>query len=97
MQININSKHLQNTNNFIEKSHLLSHHDLAFEFMLNNLRLEQGFNEALFTSRTNLELEFLADKIDLARRKGLLCTSNNIIKPSDTGKKFLNDLCEIFL
>ena len=71
--------------------------DITFEFMLNTLRLEDGIAIEKFESRTGLKKSNLMPKLSQAIDKGLINISNNIIQPTNLGKTFLNDLCEIFL
>jgi len=71
--------------------------NLAFEFMLNSLRLIDGFDLKLFESRTGQSIELLKSQIKRAKKLGLLDTENHRIKPTGRGFSFLNDLQEIFL
>ena len=71
--------------------------NLAFEFMLNSLRLIDGFDLKLFESRTGQSIELLKSQMKRAKKLGLLDTENHRIKPTSMGFSFLNDLQEIFL
>jgi len=71
--------------------------NVAFEFMLNSLRLKDGFSTQLFESRTGQSIENLSPKLEKAVDLGLLMNDDNWIKPSEKGFNFLNDLQEIFL
>jgi putative oxygen-independent coproporphyrinogen III oxidase len=71
--------------------------NVAFEFMLNSLRLKHGFSSALFESRTGLSIETLNSKLIKAGDLDLLENKNNWIKPTSKGFNFLNELQEIFL
>ena len=71
--------------------------NLAFEFMLNSLRLIDGFDLKLFESRTGQSIELLKSQMKRAKKLGLLDTENHRIKPTGRGFSFLNDLQEIFL
>ena len=71
--------------------------NLAFEFMLNSLRLIDGFDLTLFESRTGQSIELLKSQMIRAKKLGLLDTENHRIKPTRRGFSFLNDLQEIFL
>jgi putative oxygen-independent coproporphyrinogen III oxidase len=71
--------------------------NVAFEFMLNSLRLKDGFSTQLFESRTGQSIENLSPKLEKAVDLGLLIKNDNWIKPSEKGFNFLNDLQEIFL
>jgi putative oxygen-independent coproporphyrinogen III oxidase len=71
--------------------------DLPFEFMLNALRLNEGFSNQCFESRTGLETEvFRATMRDSADR-GLIDATDVGWKPTDLGRRFLNDLQTRFL
>ena len=70
--------------------------NVAFEFMLNSLRLKDGFSSSLFESRTGL-IESLGFELGRAENLGLLENKNNWIKPTSKGFNFLNELQEIFL
>jgi len=71
--------------------------NVAFEFMLNSLRLKDGFSSSLFESRTGLLIKSLSFELGRAENLGLLENKNNWIKPTSKGFNFLNELQEIFL
>jgi oxygen-independent coproporphyrinogen-3 oxidase len=71
--------------------------DLPFEFMLNALRLVEGFPVALFAERTGLPITVVERELDAAERAGLLERDHLTIRPSGKGRRFLNDLLERFL
>lgn len=81
----------------IEDSIEISRDELGFEFMLNTLRLNQGFDAALFYERTGLLLNSIEKPLMIAERKGLIERDHLKIKPTLLGKRFLNDLQQIFL
>jgi len=68
-----------------------------FEFMLNALRLRQGFEEDLFESRTGLTVGYLAGPAQRARELGLLVDHDGVWRATDRGFRFLNDLQALFL
>ena len=70
---------------------------LGFEFMLNALRLTEGFPPNLFAERTGMGLNHIEKQLDLAEKKGMLYRDHALIRPTDLGRRFLNDLQEIFL
>ena len=67
------------------------------EFMLNALRLKQGFTETMFRSRTGLGIEVLESRLERAVNRGLLLREDAQIRPSEKGLDFLNDLLELFM
>ncbi len=75
----------------------LSEQDLVFEFMLNALRLTEGFNIDLFSARCGLPSQVLNKPIDKAIKLGLLSRSGEQLKPTTLGLQFHNDLQAIFL
>ncbi|MGC2456746.1 MAG: radical SAM family heme chaperone HemW [Gallionellaceae bacterium] len=81
----------------VQSEHKLGREDLAFEFMMNALRLNQGFDEALFTERTSLPLLLIRRELQAAERRGLLQRDNLRIAPTLLGQAFLNDLLQLFL
>lgn len=72
--------------------------DLLFEFMLNSLRLVDGFDEAGFTARTGLPAGRLRQRLEPLIDQGLIVQSGaHKWLPTATGRRFLNDLQAHFL
>ena len=71
--------------------------NIAFEFMLNSLRLKDGFNVELFETRTGQPFKVLSSKLDKAVDLGLIQIQKKWIKPTKKGFNLLNELQEIFL
>jgi putative oxygen-independent coproporphyrinogen III oxidase len=71
--------------------------DLPFEFMLNALRLREGFKLQDFSERTGLPLTAITAALDEAERKGLIERDFAGVKPTERGFDFLNDLQALFL
>jgi oxygen-independent coproporphyrinogen-3 oxidase len=72
--------------------------DLAFEFCLNALRLQEGFDAALFEARTGQPWATVEAVIAVAQTKGLLAPGvGGRWVPTDLGRCFLNDLQAMFL
>ncbi|APC97795.1 radical SAM family heme chaperone HemW [Francisella frigiditurris] len=85
------------TTNFVKGSNILTREDLIYEFMLNALRLKNGFNLNKFTETTFLNIKDIDSKIAQGIKKGILSNENNILKPTDKGYIFLNDCINIFI
>ncbi len=81
----------------VREEHEVSTGDLAFEFMMNALRLNEGFDSALFQERTSLLLLTIRRELEQAVRRGLIVQDHQRIAPTQLGQRFLNDLLEIFL
>ena len=71
--------------------------DLGFEFMMNALRLMDGFPPALFANRTGLNFSVINETVTEAVKRGLFMVSPAHVQPTELGKRFLNDLQQIFL
>ena len=71
--------------------------DLPFEFMLNALRLRDGFPLSLFTERTGLATTAIEPALKEAEAKGLIERDLATIKPTTRGFDFLSDLQSLFL
>jgi oxygen-independent coproporphyrinogen-3 oxidase len=71
--------------------------ELPFEFMLNALRLVEGFPIALFEERTGQPLMILEKKLQKAEQAGLLERDWRRLRPTARGQRFLNELLELFL
>jgi len=71
--------------------------ELPFEFMLNALRLVEGFPSTLFQERTGLPLATISRSLKSGEEKGLLEHDPRRIRPSAKGRRFLNDLLQEFL
>jgi putative oxygen-independent coproporphyrinogen III oxidase len=71
--------------------------DLPFEFMLNALRLRDGFALAQFTERTGLPLTAIAQPLAEAETKGLIERDLAHVRPTTRGFDFLSDLQALFL
>jgi putative oxygen-independent coproporphyrinogen III oxidase len=70
---------------------------LAFEFMLNALRLRDGFELARFTERTGLPLSAAEGPLAQAEQRGLIGRDLVRVWPTARGFDFLSDLQALFL
>lgn len=81
----------------IQEEFELGRDDLGFEFMLNALRLNSGFEVNLFSERTGLTINAIDKALNAAEAKGLLYRDHQVIRPTELGRRFLNDLQQMFL
>lgn len=81
----------------IQCEHEVNRDELAFEFMMNALRLNEGFDSMLFQERTTLPLLVIRRELEEAEKRGLLFSDHRRIAPTRLGQHFLNDLLGIFL
>ena len=80
----------------LEEQRCLSDNDMVVEFMMNALRLIEGFAPALFEERTGLPLATIAAPLAEAQRRGLLSADGQCIAPTALGSRYLNDLLQLF-
>ncbi len=81
----------------VQSEQTLTRDDLCFEFMMNALRLNQGFDANLFSERTSLPLLLIRKELEQAEQRGLLSRDQQRIAPTEQGRVFLNDLLQMFL
>ncbi|MGN6317596.1 radical SAM family heme chaperone HemW [Trinickia sp.] len=81
----------------VQEEHEVSTRDLPFEFMLNALRLVEGFPVHRFIERTGLQLTSIEPALQEAERRGLIERTYEKIAPTPLGQRFLNDLQALFL
>jgi putative oxygen-independent coproporphyrinogen III oxidase len=81
----------------IQEARNVAESELPFEFMLNALRLIEGFPVALFAQRTGLPITVIDRQLNEAQSAGLLERDHAMIRPTQKGQRFLNDLLEPFL
>ncbi|MDB5776201.1 MAG: hemN [Herbaspirillum sp.] len=81
----------------IAESAEIERNALGFEFMLNALRLNAGFAPGLFAERTGLAIGTIETALNDAEKRGLLLRDHLNIRPTELGRRFLNDLQQIFL
>jgi oxygen-independent coproporphyrinogen-3 oxidase len=79
------------------KESVIAPRELPFEFMLNALRLVEGFPPRLFEERTGLPLAAIEKPLNQAESKGLLERDWTRLRPTARGQRFLNELLELFL
>jgi oxygen-independent coproporphyrinogen-3 oxidase len=85
------------TADFLAESFEVARGDLPFEFMLNALRLHDGFAAGLFGERTGLPATAAEPGLSEAERRGLLERDHRWVRPTALGRRFLSDLQALFL
>jgi len=71
--------------------------ETTLEFMMNALRLYQGFTQRLYEQRTGTFFATITPPIESAIHDGLLENHNGTFRPTALGRRFLNNLLEKFL
>lgn len=82
---------------FIAGQQMISATEMPFEFMLNALRLYQAIPLVLFEANAGLSSAALTAKLQLAQAKKLLVVENEQIITTELGRRFLNNVLEIFM
>lgn len=70
---------------------------LPFEFMMNALRLNDGFPLSMFELRTGLDRAVIAQPLAMALERELITVEGDLVCPTELGRRFTNDLMELFL
>jgi len=81
----------------VQEQHEVRPQEIPFEFMMNALRLNAGFAAALFEERAGLPLTVILRELEDAERRGLIERDPTRIAPTPLGRRFLNDLLQLFL
>ena len=81
----------------LQEEHAVPTGELGIEFMMNALRLNGGFEPGLFAERTGLALSTLEQPLREAVGRGLITRDHARIAPTQRGRRFLNDLLQLFL
>jgi oxygen-independent coproporphyrinogen-3 oxidase len=81
----------------VEAARAVLHRELPFEFMMNALRLAEGFPLRLFEERTGVPLAAALPGLDIAEARGFIQRDHERAVPTTLGRRFLNDVLEIFL
>jgi putative oxygen-independent coproporphyrinogen III oxidase len=68
-----------------------------FDYMLNALRLNEGFSLAGFEASTGLERGVIAAQLAIAGDRGWLLIDGDRVVPSEFGRRFTNDVIALFL
>ena len=76
---------------------LLSREDAAFEFMMNALRLNNGFETQIFQQHVGLPISIIEKALKQAEEKAWINWDLKHIRPTDTGRQYLNTLLELFM
>jgi oxygen-independent coproporphyrinogen-3 oxidase len=80
-----------------QETHEVGREDLVLEFMMNTLRLTEGFSASLLAERTGLQIASAEKALREAEARGLVVRDHERIAPSALGQRFLNDLLQLFL
>lgn len=87
------------SNNFIAGQQTLDKADLGFEFLMNALRLNKGFDPEIFQTHTGLAVDFLEQLLEKPLAQQLIdwSTVQSRVNTTEKGKRYLNNLLEMCL
>ncbi len=80
----------------VDQEWLIPKAELGFEFMMNALRLSNGFDASLFAQRTGLPLMTIQKQLNQAESLALITQAAQRIVPTLKGQRFLNNLLNLF-
>jgi len=80
-----------------KQTNTLSDEDIIFEFMMNALRLRQGFSKQQFESHTGLSAKSLTTSLQTHIDAGLLVSEGDRIRCSKRGYELLDDVLQNWL
>jgi putative oxygen-independent coproporphyrinogen III oxidase len=81
----------------VQERHEVAVAEIGFEFMMNALRLNEGFAVRLFEERAGVPLTAVLERLEAAERRGLIERDHARVRPTPLGRRFLNDLLQSFL
>ncbi|APC92314.1 MULTISPECIES: radical SAM family heme chaperone HemW [Francisella] len=81
---------------FIKDSNIVTSNEIIYEFMLNALRLKNGFSLRSFEQQTLLSRDTISKQIQLGIDQGFLMLKDNQVKSTIKGYLFLNDCINLF-
>jgi oxygen-independent coproporphyrinogen-3 oxidase len=81
----------------VQEAHRVPPAERPIEFLMNALRLTEGFDLARFPERTGLPLAAILPRLEEAAHEGWLDIRDSRVIPSKQGRRFLNRLLERFL
>ncbi|MGL4232742.1 MAG: radical SAM family heme chaperone HemW [Casimicrobium sp.] len=76
---------------------IVARNDVGFEFMLNALRLTDGFAIREFEERTGFAISLVSKALDECERKGFITRDHQRVTPTEHGRRFLNQALTLFL
>jgi putative oxygen-independent coproporphyrinogen III oxidase len=81
----------------VQSKRVLTRQDVGLEFMMNALRLTQGFETSLFAAHTGQPITLIEKPLRQAEESGLITWTTDEIKPTVKGQRFLDDLVALFI
>ncbi|MFV2060697.1 MAG: radical SAM family heme chaperone HemW [Gammaproteobacteria bacterium] len=84
-------------NGHIGGSQILTRKDIGLEFMMNALRLTDGFEIDVYNRHTGCQINLIDTALNEAEQKNWITRDTKKIQATETGKRYLNNLMELFV
>lgn len=81
----------------IQSERVLTRKEVGLEFMMNALRLNEGFEPAMFSAHAGQQLVLVESALSKAEEAGLIERNIKLIRPTEKGRQFLDDLVTMFI
>ena len=89
--------HARETKSFRAHLRRVQKSELAFEFMLNAMRLTDGFDPGMFEARTRLAFRSTETHLTMLQARGLVERDDGSVRATTLGMRFLNEIQSEFL
>ncbi len=80
----------------IDQQHTLATEEIVVEFMMNALRINDGFDLGLFSERTGVPAALIEPSVQEALQRGFIDVNGPRLRPSELGRRYLNELVFLF-
>lgn len=91
------ARYLQSGQSFVGGESEVAAQQLPFEFMLNALRLTQGFSLELFESRCALSRDTIAEQLEKHQQQGLITIEQDYVLSTPRGRQMLDTMLQDYL
>ncbi|MDH7944106.1 radical SAM family heme chaperone HemW [Pseudohongiella sp. SYSU M77423] len=91
------STNLANRYPYLADASPIEAEELPLEYLLNALRLREGFTKTQFEQRTGLPYTVIADKVSVLQKQGLMDTTDEQVTTTIRGYHFLNSVLGYFV
>ena len=82
---------------FMAELNSIAQDEIAIEYLLNVLRMPEGFSAAAFEAATGLGFELIQKQVSSLKAQELLSFEDSYVRPTEKGQQFLNSVLETFL
>jgi oxygen-independent coproporphyrinogen-3 oxidase len=87
----------RDSGNSLGQSHIVKRGEVGLEYLMNALRLQQGFPVPQFQQRTGQTLNLIEKGLQLAEQRDLLHRDIHHIRTTELGQRHLDELLTLFM